>query len=523
MLKASRSECVTDSVVKHYKRLGNRTLLRLVFDTAALLPFAIHLVAANLSPVKRVIHWFRRDLRVTDNTALSEAARRAEQVIPVFVLEDAFRTGPDVGAGRTTFLLQSLDSLRKNLEWLGYPLVIRHGQSIEVIPKLAKELGAEAVFANRRYEPYALRRDDKIFNELNAMGVGFEVFKDAVAWEEREILTQAGNPFTVFTPYSRAWKVRAWPAPRPKLPTAKQIFPTIPSDSLPLDPAELGHPLSQTIQDAGEHAALETLEKFLSGPIFRYAEQRNFPAVDGTSNLSAHLRCGTIGVRTVYAKLKAACEAATPEQQRNCDVWLSELIWREFYLQILANFPHVTKGAFRPEYDRLEWSDNEDHFHAWCAGRTGYPIVDAAMRCLNATGNMHNRLRMIVAMFLTKDLLIAWQQGELYFMRQLVDGDMAANNGGWQWSAGTGTDAAPYFRIFNPVSQGAKFDPKGDFVRRWVPELAHLPADLLHTPWEKPLEGYAKQYPQRIVLHEEQRAKCLAMFKRVKGPATVVA
>jgi deoxyribodipyrimidine photo-lyase len=201
----------------------------------------------------------------------------------------------------------------------------------------------------------------------------------------------------------------------------------------------------------------------------------------------------------------------------SCDVFLNELIWREFYAQVLHNFPHVTKGAFRPEYDGLKWSDNQEHFAAWCEGRTGYPIVDAAMRCLNATGAMHNRLRMIVAMFLTKDLLINWQLGERYFMKQLVDGDMAANNGGWQWSAGTGTDAAPYFRIFNPVSQGEKFDAEGKFVRRWIPELKEFPDDLIHQPWENPLLLAKAKYAQRIVLHEEQREKCLAMFKAVKA------
>lgn len=468
--------------------------------------------------MQKVIHWFRRDLRVSDNTALAEAARRAEQVIPVFVLEDALRTGPDVGAARVAFLLRSLESLRKNLQLLGYPLVLRHGKSVEVIPQLAKELGVQAVFANRRYEPYALQRDQRIFNELNAEGVGFEVFKDAVAWEEREVLTQAGNPFTVFTPYAKAWKARPLPAPRPRLAPARSPVPDIASVPLPLDAAIFGHPLRQTIPDAGEHAALETLKKFLAGPVHHYSERRNFPALAGTSNLSAHLRCGTLGIRTVYAKLKAARESVATGLQAGCDVWLNEWIWREFYQQILVNFPHVSRGAFRAEYDRLAWSDNETHFQAWCAGQTGYPIVDAAMRCLNATGNMHNRLRMIVAMFLTKDLLISWQRGERYFMQQLLDGDMAANNGGWQWSAGTGTDAAPYFRIFNPVTQGAKFDPDGAFVRQWVPELATVPGDLIHEPWENPLVGYGKsKYPPRIVLHAEQRPQCLAMFKQVKG------
>jgi deoxyribodipyrimidine photo-lyase len=239
--------------------------------------------------------------------------------------------------------------------------------------------------------------------------------------------------------------------------------------------------------------------------------------VDGVSNLSPHLRAGTIGIRTIIAALNKAREKAKPSQIPSCDVFLNELIWREFYLQVLHNFPHVTKGAFRPEYDQLKWSDNQEYFAAWCEGRTGFPIVDAGMRCLNATGTMHNRLRMITAMFLTKDLLIHWQWGERYFMKQLVDGDMAANNGGWQWSAGTGTDAAPYFRIFNPVSQGEKFDAGGTFVRRWIPELKDFPDDLIHQPWENPLLLAKSKYPERIVLHEEQRDKCLAMFKAVKG------
>ncbi len=466
--------------------------------------------------MKTVIHWFRRDLRVSDNVALAEAVRRAEQIIPVFIFEDAFRSGPDVGAARLAFLLQSVESLRKNLAELGYSLVVRNGKSAELLPKLCAEFGAQAVFANKRYEPYAQRRDEQITGILLRAGFGFELFKDAVVWEEQEVLTQAGKPFTVFTPYSRVWKTRAIPAPKPRLAKRAGRGQTFHSHPLPASPDEVGYPLTQTVPAAGERAALELLRRFMASPVYEYGGNRNFPAIDGTSGLSPHLRAGTIGIRTILAELAKARAQATPAQASGCDVFLSELIWREFYLQVLHNFPHVTKGAFRPEYDRLAWSDNQAHFAAWCVGRTGYPIVDAAMRCLNATGTMHNRLRMIVAMFLTKDLLIHWQWGERYFMKQLVDGDMAANNGGWQWSAGTGTDAAPYFRIFNPVSQGEKFDPQGEFVRRWVPELASFTDDLIHQPWENPLLLARSKYSARVVLHEEQRGKCLAMFKAVK-------
>ena len=467
--------------------------------------------------MKSVIHWFRRDLRLSDNVALSEAAKRAETVIPVFIFEDAFRTGPDVGTARLQFLLQSVESLSKNLAELGHALIIRSGKSEEVLPKLCRETGAQAVFANKRYEPYAQRRDERIAGELIRAGYGFELFKDAVIWEEREILTQQGNPYTVFTPYSRAWKAKPVPVPRLQLKTFNSQLSrfNIQSHPLPKSPDELGHPLTQTIPAGGERAALEQLRKFMAGPVYEYGSNRNFPAIDGTSNLSPHLRAGTIGIRTILAELKKARERKA-ESGNGCEVFLNELIWREFYLQVLHNFPHVTKGAFRPEYDKLQWSDNQAHFQAWCEGRTGYPIVDAAMRCLNATGTMHNRLRMIVAMFLTKDLLINWQWGERYFMKQLVDGDMAANNGGWQWSAGTGTDAAPYFRIFNPVSQAEKFDPQGEFVRRWIPELKDFPDDQIQQPWENPLLLSKSKYSERIVLHEEQREKCLTMFKMVK-------
>ena len=483
--------------------------------------------------MKIVLHWFRRDLRVIDNTALFEATQAAERVVPVFVLEDSFRTGRDVGGIRVSFLLRSLESLAKNLETLGYKLIVRSGRSEQVIPQIAQQAGAQAVFTNNRYEPYSQARDRRVRENLRGIGVELRVCKDAVVWEEKEILTKANQPYTVFTPYSKAWKAKPVPPPLPKLPPAPHPSPlpvgrgeggrrpgeglSLASEPLFTDPAQLGHPTSQELWPAGEKAARESLDRFLASAALRYGEGRNFPADPGTSRLSPHLRAGTIGIRTILQKLNALRDGASPAQTQNLDTFTSELIWREFYLQILHNFPHVMRGAFRPEYDALEWSGTDAQFQAWCAGQTGYPIVDAAMRCLNATGWMHNRLRMIVAMFLTKDLLISWQRGEQYFMEQLVDGDMAANNGGWQWSAGTGTDAAPYFRIFNPVSQGEKFDPDGKFVKQWVPELRDVPADLIHQPWENPLLLSRTKYAERIVDHSVQREKCLAMFKRVKG------
>jgi deoxyribodipyrimidine photo-lyase len=298
--------------------------------------------------VKRIIHWFRRDLRVSDNTALSEAARRAEQVIPVFLFEDTFCTGADAGSPRILFLPQSLEALRKNLAELGYPLIIRSGESPEVLAQLSQEVGAEAVFANKRYEPHAEARDSRIFNALNAAGIGFELFKDSVVWEEQEILTQAGKPFTVFTPYSRAWKTRTIPTTRPRLRQGRSPKSQIRSDPLPADASEPGHAMTRSATPAGERAALERLQWFMARPVYGYATSRNFPAVDGTSQLSPHLRCGTIGIRTILAALTTAREAATtPAQRQSCEAFLNELIWREFYLQILHSFPHVTTGAFR--------------------------------------------------------------------------------------------------------------------------------------------------------------------------------
>ncbi len=467
--------------------------------------------------MKTAVHWFRRDLRIADNTGLIEAIRQAQHVWPLFILDDAILGGADMGAARVAFLLESIRSLERDLAGLGRPLTIRRGLPEPELVRFCREVGAEAVFCNRDYEPYCSQRDTRIFNALNGLGIGFEIFKDSVLCEDQDLLTQSGRPFAVFTPYSKAWKGRPVPPPRPRPARCHPPARSPASVALPDSPAAWGFPLRQTICAGGEPAARKCLSRFLRQSVRRYGEQRDYPALDGTSLLSPHLHFGTINVRTILKSLRDSLADASAAEHRNADVFVSQLIWREFYLQILWHFPRVATACFRTEYDRLEWKGSASHFQAWCAGQTGYPIVDAAMRCLNATGWMHNRARMIVAMFLAKDLLLPWQQGEQYFMRQLVDGDLAANNGGWQWCAGTGTDAAPYFRIFNPVSQGERFDPEGAFVRSWVPELAGLESRYIHRPWEAP-SGSAelKRYPPRIVRHEEQRPRCLAMFQAVK-------
>jgi len=467
-----------------------------------------------------VIHWFRRDLRISDNTSLHHAYTRGTRLIPCFCWEDAMLRSPDVGPAQVQFLLRSLESLAANLAVLGHRLIVRRGVPHEQLALLARETGATAVFTNKDYEPYSRERDAQVSSALEGQGVTFTSFKDSVVWEEREILTGTGGPYTVFTPYSKSWRLRPRPEPRPRLGPAKQsVSATVVSLPLPSTSAELGHPLGHELFPAGEKAAHQALDAFIERRVFGYAVARDHPADEaGTSRLSPHLRFGTINVRTLLKRLgETRAGASTEAERKGCDIWESELIWREFYTQILANFPHVARGSFRPGYDQLKWSGKDAWFDAWCVGQTGYPIVDAAMRCLNATGWMHNRLRMVVSMFLTKDLLISWQRGERYFMQRLVDGDLAANNGGWQWSAGTGTDAAPYFRIFNPTSQGEKFDAAGAFVRRWVPELAAVPDDGIHEPWTNPLWLSRGKYPAPIVDHKVQRDRCLAMYKAVRA------
>ncbi len=362
--------------------------------------------------------------------------------------------------------------------------------------ELLRQTQANSLYFNRDYEPMARERDAIVTQMARARGVEVRSFKDGVLHEPDEILKDDGTPYKVFTAYSRVWrrKVRPEVLPKARLPR-RAGFKFSPGLAMPTA-QKLGFKVEIPLPPSGEDAARGQLRKFCANDLSRYASQRDFPALGATSRLSPHLRLGTISPRTVVA---AAKQTATrhPATRQHVDTFVGELIWRDFYRQILWHFPHVAAGCFRPQYDALKWENDERLFRAWCEGRTGFPIVDAGMRQLNRTGWMHNRARMITAMFLTKDLLVSWQWGERYFMQKLLDADLASNNGGWQWSAGTGTDAQPWFRIFNPIAQARKFDPEGIYIRDHVPEVD------------------SKKYPAPIVDHAEQRLKTLAMFKRI--------
>ncbi len=480
-----------------------------------------------------LIHWFRRDLRLGDNAALTAAARAGGgAVLPVFILDEAILFGRFASPGRTAWLLENLRALDAALRAQGLRLILRRGDPLRELLTLARESGAAGVYWNRDYTPYAIRRDSAVKEALRAGGLAAHSFKDAVIFEMDEVLTDAGTAYSVYTPYARRWRQRlaaegcaVYPPPR--------LIPVEPwPSSLPIPTlADLGLRCDLPLPPAGEAAARERLRRFADlqrqPGIATYAEQRERPGIEGTSRLSPYLRLGALGIRTALRAaldLEAAPEALTTLARDSLERWIGELAWRDFYVQVLYHFPHVLRGAFKREYDALEWENDPALLAAWQEGRTGYPIVDAAMRQLRQEGWMHNRARMIVASFLTKDLLVDWRYGERHFMRLLLDGDPAANNGGWQWAAGTGTDAQPYFRIFNPVSQGTKFDPDGAYVRRYVPELAAVPPRYIHTPHLLPPAEQiragvrlGRDYPLPVVDHSTRRAMALDVYGKVKG------
>ena len=442
--------------------------------------------------------WLRRDLRLDDNVALYEACAHHDAVCVAFVVNPPLLQSPRIGAPLASVFFDGLRHLREDLRAMGSDLALLTGDFDPELLSLVRRIGADAVYYNEDYEPSAVARDTSVTRVLNDAGIAVHAFTDHVYFGADEIRSTSG-PYKVLTPYKRRWldmraiaprmPYRSRDALRSRLLPRERIGETT---SVP-KPADYGFDVRITHAKVSEAAALERLEIFLDDAIVRYATERDMPAIDGTSRLSMDLRAGTIGIRTCV-------EAALQRGGPGADVWVSELIWRDFYQMILRQFPFVAERSFQDSALDVPWNDDEAGFAAWCDGRTGYPIVDAGMRQLNATGWMHNRLRMIVASFLTKHLLIDWRRGERYFEQHLIDADLAANNGGWQWAASTGTDAVPYFRIFNPTTQGERFDPDGTFVRQWIPELG--------TP----------DYPPPIVEHKYARERAIAAFKRTIAP-----
>jgi|TARA_B110000902_G_scaffold6928_1_gene8266 deoxyribodipyrimidine photo-lyase len=424
-----------------------------------------------------VLHWFRRDLRLADNAALYHALKSGNNVQCIFIFDteilDKLEEKDDA---RVSFIHTELCAMHRELKELGSSLQVYYGNPTELWPQIVKEHEPIGVYANKDYEPYAVKRDEGIKDFLHTKNATFHTYKDHVIFETDEILKDDGTPYVVYTPYSRKWKAALTADHLEPYQTEKYFnhFNKIAAEDI-ISLEAMGFTKSK-INFPGKTTTL--------GKIKNYEEKRNFPAIEGTSRLSVHFRFGTVSIRNKTAKGKSASEK-----------WLNELIWRDFYIQILHHFPHVVGNSFRPKYDAIRWSQNEEHFNAWCEGKTGYGLIDAGMRELNATGFMHNRVRMVVASFLTKHLLLDWRWGEAYFAQKLLDFELASNNGGWQWAAGSGVDAAPYFRIFNPYTQIEKFDKQHIYIKRWVPE------------W-----GTAA-YPKEIVEHKAARELCLATYK----------
>ncbi|HUO09973.1 MAG TPA: deoxyribodipyrimidine photo-lyase [Phycisphaerae bacterium] len=497
---------------------------------------------------KTAVHWFRRDFRVRDNTGLLAAARECDALVGVFVVDPRWMraSAKKAGAFQVSFWLESLRELQGALAERNVPLVIRRNPDpVEAVLAVAREVGAEVVTFNKEYEPDQMVMDERLARAGEEMGVRVRGYKDSAIFEEDELMTGAGTPYSVYTPYRNAYLKKleegvievgglvpkmshsipfsglANASAGQAIPVASQTIPTLES---------LGYPAVTLDVRPGENAGATLLHDFCAGGkdggILAYREMRDFPALTlkgkgrgGTSRLSAHLNAGTVSIRQVMTAAMGADKRGLAEE--GIATFVGELIWREFYRMILFQFPRTVSQAFQRKYMGITWSNDPKLFEAWCEGRTGYPIVDAGMRQLRATGYMHNRLRMITAMFLTKDLDTHWVLGERYFMRSLMDYDQASNVGGWQWAASTGTDAAPYFRVMNPVLQSERFDAEGEFVRHFVPELRGVPVAFVHAPWEMPAEVQersgcviGRDYPGPVVDHAEAKVRAVGKFRR---------
>lgn len=470
----------------------------------------------------RALVWFRRDLRDFDHAALYHALKRSRQVVCAFMFDrDILAALPDPADRRVEFIHASVTELQQALQARGGGLVVRHGVARNEIVQLAANLQAEAVFFNHDDDPAALARDAAVEAALRARDIAVHHTKDAVIFEREEVLTAGGTPYSVFTPYKNAWLKRLTPFDLQAYPVEAYADRLAPRSAAIPRLQELGFEptnLAELKLPTGMAGGVQLFEDFL-GRIDRYQALRDFPAQNGPSTLSVHLRFGTVSIRQLAA-------AAWQRGGRGAQTWLSELIWRDFYHQILWHRPDVASGhSFKRQYDALPWPNPPGHFEAWCEARTGYPLVDAAMRQLKQTGYMHNRLRMVAASFLTKDLLVDWRLGERYFADKLIDFDLAANSGGWQWAASVGCDAQPWFRIFNPVTQSERFDAQGHFIRRTLPELARVPKKFIHAPWTMPADEQqragcviGRDYPLPIVDHAVQRGQALALFRQASPP-----
>lgn len=428
------------------------------------------------------IHWFRRDLRLEDNHALYQALESGNRVLPIFIFDrhilDALEHKKDA---RLQFIHQRLLAIKKDLQKKGSDLLVLYGYPEKVWESILETYPVAEVYTNEDYEPYAIKRDQNIAELCSSKRITFKSYKDHVFFNYKEVLKKDGMPYTVYTPYSKVWK---------------SLLAETDVTHYPSENSDNWHMLSledmPTLEDMGfEKSSIEIPPLDLNVHVLeQYAQKRDIPSVHGTSRLGIHLRFGSLSVRKA---LKAAIT--------HSEKWLNELIWREFYMSILAHFPHVANRSFRPEYDQIEWLNQEEDFERWKTGRTGYPIVDAGMRELLRTGFMHNRVRMIVASFLSKHLLIDWRWGEAWFAAHLLDYELASNNGGWQWAAGSGVDAAPYFRVFNPTLQTEKFDPQLKYIKQWVPEYG------------------SPAYPKPMVDHKFARERCLSRYQQVLKPA----
>lgn len=424
------------------------------------------------------IVWLRRDLRLEDNAALYHALKGERPVLCVFIFDtEILKQLEDKTDKRVQFIYGELERLNKELQAFGSGLLVKFGTATQVWKEILEQFLVTTVFANHDYEPYAITRDEKVNGMLKTKGVRFHTYKDQVIFEKNEVVKDDGTPYTVFTPYSKKWKAKLNSFYAKSYPSLKYS-----RNFLQTSAFEMPSLQSVGFTKTNFHFPERTVK---SDIIRKYTEQRDFPALNGTSRLGLHLRFGTLSVRKLL----------TYALERN-ETYTTELIWRDFYQQILFHFPHVVNGAFKKEYDQIEWENDEEKFAKWCTGKTGFPLVDAGMRELNASGYMHNRVRMVVASFLTKQLLIDWRWGETYFAQKLLDFDLAANNGGWQWAAGCGTDAAPYFRVFNPQLQLEKFDPDMLYVKQWVPEFgsAEYPSPIIDqkTAKDKVMAAYGK-------------------------------